>query len=63
MELVPDQNIDKGIRINDLPNKTGCTSDVFEAVEHKSKHPSGLFSKFKRFFFEVKIGNDCIQIL
>ena len=28
----------KGIRITDLPNKTGCTSDVFDEVEHKSKH-------------------------
>ena len=43
MELVPAHNIDKGIRITDLPNKTGCTSDVFDnAVEHKSKHPSSL---------------------
>ena len=34
--------MDKEIRITDLSNKTGCTSDVFNAVKHKSKHLSGL---------------------
>ena len=40
--MVTDQNTGKGIRITDLPNNTEYTSDVSDAPEHKSKHPSGL---------------------
>ena len=42
VKLVPGRNIDQGIHITDLLNKTGCTSNVFDAVQHKSKYHSGL---------------------
>ena len=71
--MAPGQTIYKGIQITDLPNKTKCTSDVFDPVDTKVSilqvylaHVIFLFQhviqQMKAFHFEVKIRNECIQI-